>query len=144
MKIKTFKGKIVDGGQDKIHLSGGDSDKGYRIASLKIMSLNPGADLQESVVKVYKNKQSSVDGQVDFTDDNLLGAAYLETHGEPWYIDGDQVTFDREVVNQDIFVTHKDIAVGATINYYIELEEIKMSGAEQANVNFSAALLHGE
>ena len=30
------------------------------------------------------------------------------------------------IFNQDIYVTHKDVAVGQTVNYYIELEQIKL------------------
>lgn len=142
--IKSFRGQLADGEQNQIHLAGGEVDTGFRIVSLKIMSPNPGVDLQESVVKVYKVKQTSVDGVVNFNDDTLLGAAYLETHGEPWYTDADQVIFDREVINQDIYITHKDIAVGVGVNYYLELEEVKMKDPEIAVVNYSAALLHGE
>jgi hypothetical protein len=48
------------------------------------------------------------------------------------------------IFNQDIYITHKDnSSQGTTINYYLELEQVKMSGPEAAAVNFRAALVHG-
>ena len=126
MPIKTFKGLLADLTQDTIVLHTNDGGTGYRIVKFQIMSSAPGVDLQESVVKIYKVEQSSIDALVDFSDNTLLATAYLETHGEPWYTDSDQVIFDQEIFNQDIYVTHKDVAVGTAVNYYIELEQVKL------------------
>jgi len=81
---------------------------------------------------------------VDFSDDSLLGAAYLEGNSGEHYSDQQTVLFDSEVFNQDIYITHQDIKAdpGKDCNYYLELEEVKMSDAEAANVNFVAALVH--
>ena len=72
--IKTFRGQLAEGEQRQIHLSGGDIDKGYRIVKLQLMCVQPGASNQESVVKIYKNKQSSVPTTspttIDFDEDN--------------------------------------------------------------------------
>ena len=134
MIIKSFRGKIADLGTDVISLHTNTGSTGYRITKFQIMSPSPGVDLQESVVKIYKipfinpqDSSSTPDGLVDFSDNTLLGVAYLETHGEPWYTDSDQVIFDQEIFNQDIYVTHKDVATGVGINYYIELEQVKLA-----------------
>ena len=37
-KIKTFKRKLEMDIQDRIHLAGGDSDQGYKIKDLSIIS----------------------------------------------------------------------------------------------------------
>jgi len=144
MKIKTFKGKLADSAQDKIHLSGGESDHGYRISKLAIIPARPGAVRQESVVKVYKLKQSAVDAVIDFTDDALLASGITTNQTDANDTYSQIIVFDREVVNQDIYITHEDQGTSsAACNYYLELEEIKMSGSEQAVVNFKAALDHG-
>jgi len=144
MPIKSFRGLIVDGGQDKIHISGVESKKGFRIVKLQLFAKEAGTTEYEHVVKIYKTSQSSIDAEVDFSDAGLLGAAYLEGNSGEHYSDQQTVLFDSEVFNQDIFVTHQDIkaAPGKDCNYYLELEEVTMSDAEAANVNFVAALVH--
>lgn len=147
--IKTFRGQLAEGEQRQIHLSGGDIDKGYRIVKLQLMCVQPGASNQESVVKIYKNKQSSVPTTspttIDFDEDNLLGAAvYSASANQKTDPEDLSVIFDAEVVNQDIYITHTDNENNIAINYYFELEEIKMKDPEIAVVNYSAALLHNE
>ena len=144
MKIKTFKGKLEDSAQDKINLHGGDIGDGFRIAKLAIIPRRPGAVRQESVVKVYKLKQSSVDAVIDFSDDALLAAGITTSQTDANDAYSQIIVFDREVINQDIYITHEDQGTSsAACNYYLELEEIKMSGPQQAVVNFKAALNHG-
>ena len=147
-KIKAFRGKLTSDNsalnQDTIHLAGGDVDKGYRLPKLQIMPTSEHADLG-AVVKVYKQKQSIVNEDIDFTEANLMGASIYRQDTANQYPITHVVIFDREVVNQDIYVTYRDNeTAGGTINYYLELEQVKMSKGEQAVVNFSAALLHGE
>jgi len=40
------------------------------------------------------------------------------------------VTFDREIFNQDIYVSHVEVAGAATVNYYLELEQVKLDLSE--------------
>ena len=137
---------LYSGKQAHIHLAGGDANTGYRIHKLQLFAQLPGAASQESVVKIYQDKQTSVDGTVDFGDDTLLASAYLLNHltatDNPAYM---FAIFDNEHINQDIYITHADVKNGNTnINYYLELEEFKMNDSEVAVVNYKAALLHGE
>ena len=143
-KMKSFKGKVGDGEQDRIYLAGGDSDKGYRISKLEVEPAQPFNRTQETIVKVYLERQSSVDGDVNFKDDALLAVGIFKQNDSTNYFAYENVLFDNKVVNQDIYVTCYDAATGEEMNYYIEFEEVKMSGAEQAVVNFNAALLHTE
>jgi len=143
--IKTFKALLADGGQDKIYLAGGDSTKGYRIVKLQGITNDPGIAGREHVLKIYKVPQTSVTGTIDFNDDALIGTIFV-TNRDDALSTHEVVIFDTEVINQDIYVTHFEAAsspaAGGSCNYYIELEEVTMSDAEAANVNFVAALLH--
>ena len=125
-RIISFRGKIADLAQDTIVLHTNNGSIGYRVVNFKIMSSAPGVDLQESVVKIFKIPQTAVDALVDFSDNTLIAVAYLETHGEPWYTYSDQIFFDNEIFNQDLYLTHKDVAVGTAINYYLELEQMPL------------------
>ena len=126
MPIKSFRAKIEDGGNDTIPLSTNDGMTGYRIVKFELFGANPGAAGYESVVKIYKVPQSAVDGAVDFSDQTLLAVSYLEGDGAPHYTDKLTTIFDREIFNQDIYVTHHENNGAVACNYYIELEQIKL------------------
>jgi len=141
--IKTFRGILADDGQQQIYLSGGDGSMGYKINKLQIIGGQPAGENQESIVKIYKTKQTAFTATVDFSQDALLAVAYLEAAADAKTESQSQIViFEQEVVNQDIFISHVDSETGAEINYYLELEEVKMSDAEAANINFVAALVH--
>tara|TARA_Y100000296_G_C4950564_1_gene146007 strand:+ start:56 stop:490 length:435 start_codon:yes stop_codon:yes gene_type:complete len=130
--IKTYRGQLADGGQDQIRLQTINGKMGYRIIKFQIMDDAPGTANQESIVKIYKTEQSSTDGGVNFTDSALLGAAFLSI-GSSYATPVDTVIiFDREIFNQDIFITHADITGSRACNYYLELEVIPLASAEAA------------
>lgn len=145
---KSFRGILDDGEQQQIHLAGGDSDTGYKLVKFELMPyvFGAGSGELESVVKIYKQKQSAADELIDFSEDDILGAAIINNDSNadsyPTVLTS---VFDNEVVNQDLYITHKNNhADAAKVSYYFELEEIKMSKNQQAVVNFEAALLHSE
>jgi len=74
MVVKTFRGLLADGGQDRIRLSTMKGKVGYRIVKFELFPSSPGASGQQSVVKVYTDSQSSIVGSVNFTDKGRSGA----------------------------------------------------------------------
>jgi len=129
--IKTFRGLLADGGQDRIRLSTIKGKVGYRIVKFQLLSEKPGAVSQESVVKIYKEEQSTIDGIVDFTDSSLLasGIYILSDNSTAIWNTSETIIFDSEIFNQDIYITHSDIATGQKCNYYFELEVIPLDDA---------------
>jgi hypothetical protein len=132
--IKTFRALIEDGGQDTIRLSTNDGLTGYRIVKFQLMTWVAGhsASETESTVKIYKRKQDTIDSGVDFNDQGLIGAATLGYSANiATYPITQLVVFDNEIFNQDIFVTHNNEHTDlAPINYYIELEQVKLDLSE--------------
>jgi len=125
--IKTYKGKLADDGQDKIRLRTNDGNIGYRIIKFKSISSTPGVGDQEFVTKIYKLFQSSIDAAVNFTDGDLLGVSAVShsaSISEPY---SQEVIFDQEIFNQDIYVTGSATAGTVDMNYYLELEQIKLN-----------------
>ena len=127
--IKTYRGLLEDGEQDRIRLSTKKGKIGYRILKFQGMPEKPMTLDQEDVLKVYKVIQNSVDGNVDFSDGNLLGVLtckYMDDSaaaGNPA-----EVIFEREIFNQDIYITHEDVAAGGrACNYYLEIEAFTLS-----------------
>lgn len=126
MPVKSFRGLIADDTQNIISLHTNNGSIGYKITKLQIMPEKPGADTIEAVVKVYTVSQTAIDGDVDFSDQTLLAAAYYaDTAGSQNGFES-AVIFDNEMFNQDIFITHEDVNGTKPVNYYIELEQIKL------------------
>ena len=124
--IKTFRGKIGDQEKQTIRLSTNNGLTGYRVKKFQLIGVSPGAETIESVVKLYSVDPSATDGAVNFDDPTLLGVAfYVSSTTEEWSTHN-IVIFDHTVVNQDIYVTHFDVQVGESVNYYLELEQVKL------------------
>jgi len=130
--IKTFRGQLADGGQDRIRLSTTKGKVGYRI--IKFQGLSPSANNNiESTMKIYKSKQTTFVDEIDFTDGDLLAAMVITQSTTSNTAPEDQtVIFDREIFNQDIYISLRGADYSSNINYYIELEVIELSelGAE--------------
>jgi len=102
---------------------------GYRIIKFESLPREAFNTTQESVTKIYKTQQSTIDGVVDFTDSDLLAVAIYKQHDSTFYMAYDNVIFDSEIVNQDVYVTHSEVAGSASQNYYLELEVIPLDDA---------------
>ena len=120
MPIKSFKGKLVDGGIDTISLHTNTGSIGYRITKFQIIHA-------EHTVKIYTIPQASADNAIDFSDNTLLGAAYLTNSATTGYPADQMIIFDNMTFNQDIYVTHEDTVGSQPCNYYIELEVVKLA-----------------
>jgi hypothetical protein len=132
--IKTFRGLLTDGQQERIRLETIDGKTGYRIIKLQIMGSEPGAQNYESVVKVFSVKQTLITATVDFSEQTLLAAATYQGNQAAFNYPTTQWTvFDRVTFNQDIFVTHQDLQ-NNKMNYYMELEQISLDDVEATAV----------
>jgi len=131
--IKTFRGLIASGGQDRIRLSTIKGKAGYKIRKFQIFPYNFNEN-DEYNVQIWK-----VSGQTatphDFTNNSLLGAGYIETVSGAAEGLSPVVVFDNEIFNQDIYVTQSSQG-GRACNYYIELEVIPLTdmGAEYSTL----------
>tara|TARA_R100001530_G_scaffold58859_1_gene42736 strand:- start:288 stop:719 length:432 start_codon:yes stop_codon:yes gene_type:complete len=126
MPIKTFRGLIADEVQDTIVLHTNDGSTGYRVVKFQIINNTPGAAAVKGVVKIYKVSQTTPDAVIDFSDNTLLGAAFYEDNDSVTYVHGKTIIFDNEIFNQDIYVTYSDLQGSQPMNYYIELEQVKL------------------
>jgi len=132
MPIKSFKGKLTDGAQDTIVLHTNNGSTGYRIIKFQILPVD-GNTAYEGTVQIFKVEQPMAAGittttEVDMDDNTLLAAAVIQQSITTQGGFMDSVVFDNEIFNQDIYIVHdeKSAGAGAEINYYIELEQIKL------------------
>ena len=121
--IKTFRGLLVDGGQHRIRLSTKKGKVGYRIIKFQIITKEPTTASAESIVKIFKIKQTSITDDIDFSDGNMLAVGMWTTNsgaaGDP---EDMTVIFDKEIFNQDVYITHVESTGTQPCNYYVELE----------------------
>jgi len=126
MPIKSFKGLLADQTQEVIRLGTNQGLRGYRIVKLQSIPNEPHNKTQESVLKFYKFEQTTIDGKVNFNDNTLLAVAIFKQHDTVNYMAFENVIFDNEIFNQDIYVTNYDAATGESMNYYLELEVLSL------------------
>jgi hypothetical protein len=125
--IKSFRGLLGDGKEQRVRLSTKKGKIGYRIVKFELFPNQMGVAV-DSLVKVFKIPQVgagiATSGTVDMSDHNLLavGANYNATY-EIDHI----LIFDREIFNQDIYINHHESTGTASVNYYLELETMTLS-----------------
>ena len=118
---------MADNTIDQVFLHTINGSVGYRIKSFTAISSAPGAQDMEGLFKIYKVPQTTVDGQVDFSDQTLLGVVYFKDYATNDNQPSIQtVIFDNEVFNQDIYITYLDVRSSNSASYYFELEQIKL------------------
>jgi len=125
--IKTYRGNIVDGGQDHIRVKTNKGDIGYKIVKFQGIGDEPGTTVMESTLKIYKRKQTTINNAVDFTDGDLLAVAYICDNQNRQLDINSAVFFDKDIFNQDIYITHEDTSGSEKCNYYLELEQVKLN-----------------
>ena len=129
MPIKSFRGSMIDGAIDTITLHTNTGSTGYKIKKFQVMGPDGNTNI-EHVIKIYKISQTTASTTINFSDNTLLAAAVYNDVNDPHYLAGSVVVFDNEIFNQDIYVTSKGHDNTGTMNYYIELEQIKLDLTE--------------
>ena len=129
-KIVSYRGMMADGEIETIPLATNNGLTGYRIVKFRIMPEEPGILSTEAVVKIYKTPQTAATLKIDFSDNRLLAAGFFRSNASAAFATDEVVIFDSEIFNQDIHVTMQDTE-NNPMNYYIELEQMKLDLNEQ-------------
>ncbi len=123
--IKSFRGKLADDTVRRIRLSTHNGLIGYKINKFQVMPTDDAAI--EASVQVYSIEPGTVTNLITFEDPTLLGAIYFSmSNNSGPYPEDQTVVFDNTIINQDIYVTLKCHSDSAELNYYIELEQVKL------------------
>lgn len=133
MPIKSFRGQLADGGIDTIRIATNNGLTGYKVHKFELFPSQPGAQPQESTVKIFTVPQTTATATVDFDKEQLLVAAYMGINDTAYYGPDIVTIFDNTVVNQNLTITHVETRGSIAINYHLELEQIKL-GTDQAAV----------
>ncbi len=130
MPIKSFRGMMnLDVGgdsTDRIVLHTNDGSTGYQIKKLQIISNDPTDTSIEAVFQIFSVPTDST-LKIDFSNQELLACAFWSNHlSGTIYPEDVIVIFDNMTFNQDIYLTCKGSAGNVGMNYYIELEQMKL------------------
>tara|TARA_Y100001963_G_C6611946_1_gene367472 strand:- start:44 stop:484 length:441 start_codon:yes stop_codon:yes gene_type:complete len=129
MPIKSFRGKMVNDSMDTVNLHTNNGSTGYRIKKFQVMQATD-TDV-EATIKIYSVAQTANTNDIDFSDNTLLAAAYFTSSSSGQVYPEDQtVIFDNMVFNQDIYITLRGHNFAADVNYYLELEQVKLDLTE--------------
>lgn len=127
MPIKSFKGKIASGDVDTVALHTNDGTTGYKIKTLRVIGADPINNEDEGVIKVYSVPQTTATSTVDFSDQTLLAVGVWTSRATSRsYPLNENIYFDDMTFNQDIYITSIESVTGNALNYYIELEAVKL------------------
>jgi len=129
-RILSYRSLLANDGQDTILLSTKKGEIGYRIIKFQTIPNTPGSTGIESIVKIYKTEQATVSTTVDFSDNRLLAVSYYQDDANVAYPSSQDIIFDQELFNQNIYVTLKQGAGSHSMNYYLELEVIKLDESQ--------------
>jgi len=80
--MHSFRGLMLDGGQDRIRIQGSVGAIAWRISKFKIFPNLPGTSANESTIQIWREKQDSVStstATVDFNNDELLAVSFVGT-----------------------------------------------------------------
>ena len=138
-QMHSFRGLLVDGGQDKIRIQGPTGEIAWRITKFQIIREAPTASI-DHVVKILREKVTTVpesSAKIDLTESELLAVAAISgtTFGEIYTT----IIFDNSLFSRNIYVTHTDNDGSEGCNYYIELEEVKVGKSGMAQLSLAAA-----
>ena len=125
MPIKSFRGKIADSTQDTISLHTNNGSTGYRIVKFEILPPDSHENV-ESTMKVYSVSQTTINDDIDFSDQTLLAAGVILFPQHSSNTAARAVVFDNITFNQDIYITVSGHGYQSALNYYIELEQVKL------------------
>jgi len=137
-KVHSFRGLLGDGDQRKIRIQGSVGAIAWRITKFEVIGPDGNTNF-EHVVKIYREEQSSITTAIDFTEDELLAAAIICEDNSRSILNQPVIIFDNSLFVRNIYVCSKGHDNSADVNYYIELEEVKVSAAGMAQLSVAAA-----
>ena len=132
-KVHSFRGLLPEGDaalpdeERTIRIQGPVGDRAWRITKFELAGADPGSTENfQTVVQIWREKQTATGTAINFDDDELL-AAGVYNFGATGTAPGVVITiFDNALFSRNIYVNQSTRGGVLDINYYIELEEVKV------------------
>jgi len=141
-KMHSFRGLLADGAQERIRIQGATGDIAWRITKFELIPYNPASQSSENTIGIWRDKTSAdaATKYINFTLADLLAGGYIQNGASNAEAMTVTIIFDNTLFTRNIYITNSvgDVA-SEGINYYIELEEVKVSAAGMAQLSVAAA-----
>ena len=147
-KVHSFRnligGTAASNPQQEIELERQNMNVAFRIVKFQLMP-NDVSSASESSVQIFREEQTAgtapfTSGDIDFSNPDLLGAAFFSMHtAADIYSEDLSVIFDNMLFSRNIFITHHNNDDGVSINWYIEIEEVPVSGSALMQLKLGVA-----
>jgi hypothetical protein len=138
----SFRGLLPDNKQQKIRIQGPVGAIAWRITKFQVLPESAADENSEATVQIWREEQTLAGAttvvEVNFDADELLATALWVNSASQTEPRNFHVVFDNALFTRNIFVTNND-GQGRSLNYYIELEEVKVSKAGMAQLAVAAA-----
>jgi len=142
-KIHSFRGLLTDGEQRKIRIQGSVGSIAWRITKFQLMQTTFANT--EVIIRIWREAPSDAEAIATITFDNnlVLAAGLISGYGaSEGYPEDITIIFDNDLFSRDIYITNLAVDNAQPINYYIELEEVKVSAAGMAQLAVAASRRH--
>ena len=141
-KVHSFRNLINDDGSVEIELERQNLNVAYRIVKFNVIPVNPGVSPSEAIIKVYRENTADVTTPsitIDFSDTNLIAAAYCTVGSTAGGASTIIVIFDNVLFSRNIYVTYKDGSSETQANFYLEIEEVPVSASALMQLKLGVA-----
>ncbi len=133
----VMRGQTASGGTEVLNFSGYKPGYGYRITEFSLFSSEPNTtyELNGSITTGKTALAPSTD--VNFNRDALIANCFLAANSNNFYAHGPvSVINDTYVITQNLILMVQDNVGGNPVNWQCRFVSEKMSGSEEAVVNY--------
>jgi hypothetical protein len=147
---KTFvmRGQTASGQTEVLNFGKYKQGYAYRLTEFILYpGVNIGGTANELVGSVTAGKTAVAPTDPNFNNDGLIGVAQYRDHYSDanQYTAGSGVINDTYVITQNLILMVQDVAgSNNAINWQCRFESVKMSGAEEASVNYKQFAISDE
>jgi hypothetical protein len=145
---KTFvmRGQTASGQQEVLNFGKYKAGYAYKMTEFVLYpSTNIGGNNVELVGSITAGKTAIAPTDVNFNDDGLIGTALYDLRANnPYSSFSDSVVNDTYIITQNLILMVQDADGGDPINWQCRFESVKMSGAEEASVNYKQFAISDE
>jgi len=146
---KTFvmRGQTASGQTEVLNFGKYKQGYAYRMTEFVLYAgSNIGSGNAELVGSITAGKTAVAPTDPNFNDDGLIGtSAYLAFDGNPRYVNNISVVNDTYIITQNLILMVQDTSGNDfPINWQCRFESVKMSGPEEAAVNYKQFAISDE
>jgi len=146
---KTFvmRGQTASGQQEVLNFGKYKAGYAYRLTEFQLYpSTNlPNVDV-EMTASITAGKTAIAPTDVNFNDDALIGTAFLQSNASSTRLQSDLIVInDTFIITQNlILMVMNSAGSNEPVNWQCRFESVKMSGPEEATVNYKQFAISDE